>query len=79
MNRGKNIIFLLNVSLYLFVVNFLVYLMMFVNFLGYILSSDSSIIDYELAIDMERSGHNLYKDFPREAEENPLLGQLTLS
>jgi hypothetical protein len=28
---------------------------------------------------MERSGHNLYKDFPREAEENPLLGQLTLS
>jgi hypothetical protein len=71
--------FLLNVSLFLFVVNYLVYLMMFVNFIGYILSSDSSIINDELARKVGRNVHNLCKGFPRGSEENPLPGQLALS
>jgi hypothetical protein len=44
--------------------------MLFVNFLGYMLSIDS-IINDELASEVERSGHNLCKGFPIEAEETP--------
>jgi hypothetical protein len=44
-----------------------------------ILSSDRSIINDELVSEVETSGRNLFKSFPRKAEETPLPGQLALS
>jgi hypothetical protein len=71
---GKNTVFLQNVSLFIFVVNYLVCLSVPVNLMCYILLSDSSIIDNKL----ERSGHNLCKGFPRRVDKTPLPTQLNL-